>query len=209
MTMKPYTDEQLLNELVKGDTGALDELYRRYARTLYIFCVRLTSLSGPDQGDDLVHDIFLRVIRGAAGFDPRKASFRTWLFRIARNVCIDKIRQQSKMKVARFGNRSAQDESGGSPAGDGLSLDAIPHAGPDAAQVLARDELLRAVRACLGALPDREEREAILLYYMSGRVLEEIGRILGKSTSTAKNRVRSARDKLRECLTGKGVTSAV
>ncbi|MBN2430180.1 MAG: RNA polymerase sigma factor [Acidobacteria bacterium] len=205
--MTPYTDEELMAELVRGETGALDELYRRYARPLYVFCDRLIQLRGTRQAEDLVQDIFLRVIRGAAGFDSRRASFRTWLFRIARHGCIDVLRQRGKVKIvpleeekARSDDPYLRPQAVENPAGSNIQAET------DATQMLVHTEWRQAIRDCIAALPNYEEREAVILYYLGGKVLVEIGRILGKSTSTAKNRVWAARAKLKACLAGKGVS---
>lgn len=194
------TDEQLVERVQKGRSRALDELYRRYARQLYAFCATLTRSSDPE---DLVHDVFLRVIESAGTFNPDRASFRTWLFRIARNRCIDVGRRDSLARQ--------------------ISLDApvnAPH-NPDkptplrhtlaAEQDTIEDTLIResetdAVRACIDALRDDDERQALLLYYFMGNVYREIGDILQKSTSTAKNYVTAARDKVKRCLERKGWT---
>jgi RNA polymerase sigma-70 factor (ECF subfamily) len=83
------TDEQLVEQLQQGQTDALDELYKRYARKLYAFCYNATRSQNPQESEDLVQDVFVRVIKAAHTFNPKKASFRTWMFRIARNRCID------------------------------------------------------------------------------------------------------------------------
>jgi RNA polymerase sigma factor (sigma-70 family) len=67
--------------------------------------------------------------------------------------------------------------------------------------------MMEAVRDCINELKNKDERLAILLYYLGGKVYREIGEILGKSTSTAKNRVQSAQDQIKRCLEAKGVTS--
>jgi RNA polymerase sigma factor (sigma-70 family) len=71
-------------------------------------------------------------------------------------------------------------------------------------QVLIKEAGIDAVRNCIDALAQEEERQAIALYYLVGKVYREIGEILGRSTSTAKNYVTSAREKVKHCLEGKG-----
>ena len=64
-----------------------------------------------------------------------------------------------------------------------------------------------AVRDCLHELADDDERQAILLYYLGGKVCREIGEILGKSLSMGRNRVKSGPEKVRRCPEGKGIDS--
>ena len=71
-------------------------------------------------------------------------------------------------------------------------------------QALIKEAGIDAVRTCIDALAQQEERQAIALYYLVGKVYREIGDILGRSTSTAKNYVTSAREKVKRCLEGKG-----
>ena len=87
------TDEQLLEQLDSGQTEALDELYRRYAAKLYLFCARVTSTS---QAEDVVQDVFMRVIEASGQFDPATAPFRAWIFQIAHNRCIDLLRREQR-----------------------------------------------------------------------------------------------------------------
>ena len=49
--------------------------------------------------EDVVHDVFMRVVEAVDNFNPQKASFRTWIFRIARNRCIDLIRREEKITL--------------------------------------------------------------------------------------------------------------
>ena len=190
--------------LQQGQTDALDALYRRYAAKLYTFC-RYTARTLDAQGlEDLVQDVFLRVIKSAHTYDARRASFRTWLFRIARNRCIDVMRRARRVQML--------------PILDGTEPEAEQEASVppsmlvDERQDTERDvvwaSVLDALRECIEALADESERQAILLYYLGGKVYREIGQVLGKSTSTAKNRIESAQGQLKRCLEGKGIHGA-
>src|SRR3954449_9522734 len=68
-------------------------LYRTYGSELYGFAV--SALGDRGQAEELVQEVFTRVWRHADSFDPGKASFRTWLYGIARNAIIDLKRLQS------------------------------------------------------------------------------------------------------------------
>lgn len=71
--------------VARGETRALEELTRRYERSLHGFIARHT---GDRDADDLYQETWLRVVRAAPRFDPHRR-FSTWLFQIAVNLCRD------------------------------------------------------------------------------------------------------------------------
>jgi len=199
--MDKLTDEQLMEQLQQGQTGALDELYRRYAKKLYAFCHNTTRSKSPQESEDLVQDVFVRLIKAAHTFDPQKASFRTWMFRIARNHCIDVIRRQGIVRFIPIGRRTEQNDHQ-----EELALeDTIADPNENVERSVIKTSVMEAVRDCINELKNQDERQAIVLYYLGGKVYREIGVILGKSTSTARNHVKSAQDQVRGCLERKGI----
>ena len=195
------TDEELMQQLQQGRTGALDQLYSRYARKLYVFCAQATRASGAADAEDLVQDVFLRLIRSAHTFDPQRASFRTWLFRIARNRCIDIGRRRGLVQFVPLLRQAEADEESGKAA---AQADAIATQA-SAEEPVMHAALVQAVRDCLQRLDNANEREAVLLYYLGEKVYREIGEVLGESTSMARNHVKAGQDKVRRCLEGKGI----
>ena len=199
--MKGFSDEQLITDLLQGQTAALDELFARYARKLFIFCDNALGTGDSQDAEDLVQDVFIRVIKAAHSFDPTKASFRTWLYWIARNRCIDIKRKKGRFSFLRLDQQVAID----SPD-EHLPLDETLSAlDEDIESQIIETALHQAIKDCIQVLENEEEREAILLYYLAGKVYREIAEILGKSLSTAKNRVMSAQEKVKACLVGKGI----
>src|ERR1044071_10407384 len=99
----------------RGDAGAFAELVRRHQKALYNFVLRQTR-SAP-AAEDITQETFLRVVQRAAEF-KHEARFSTWLYTIARNLCIDHGR---KMKLRRHPSLDAQaaDDRGSSPLLDG------------------------------------------------------------------------------------------
>jgi RNA polymerase sigma-70 factor (ECF subfamily) len=200
----PPTDEQLMERLQQGQTDALGELYRRHAARLYTFC-RYTTRTLDAQGlEDLVQDVFLRVIKSAHTYDARRASFQTWAFRIARNRCIDVMRRAQRVRMLPILDRAEQ----GDEAGESVPESALVDERQDIEGDVVWASVLDALRACIEALADESERQALLLYYLGGKVYREIGQILGKSTSTAKNRIQSAQRQLKRCLQANGIDGA-
>jgi len=189
--------------LRRGETTALDELYRRHARKIFAFFRSVTAFQNPQDCEDAVHDVFMRVVTGAESFDPSKASFRTWVSRIARNLSIDIMRRGDRTKTVGIGAPSEADTYG-----DGIIPEnQLPDQGESAEATFIRKATARAVRDCIGELENPNEKQAIVLYYLYEKVYREIGEILEESTSMARNRIKTAQAKVRDCLERKGVTT--
>jgi RNA polymerase sigma-70 factor (ECF subfamily) len=197
---KALSDEQLIEFLLQGQTAALDELYERYARKLFVFCDHTLGSGNPQDAEDLVQEIFMRVIKAAHTFDPTKASFRTWLYRIARNRCIDARRRRGRFTFLHLDQHSATDVPDDHPPLEEI----LPAPDENIESQIIETTLNQAIRDCIQALENEEERQAILLYYLAEKVYREIAEILGKSLSTAKNRVHTAQEKVKDCLAAKG-----
>ncbi len=201
--MNKWSDEQLLEQLLAGKTAALDALYQRYADKLFVFCQHITNYRDRQSAEDLVQDVFLRVINSAKTFDSHKAAFRTWLFTIARNRCFDFNRRRARI---RFESLDPVDNPGAAnetPA----PLEQIPHPDADVENTVLKSNRDAAIADCLERLNNPDEREAILLYYLDDRVLREIAETLNCSISTARNRITAAKESLRQCLKAKGYES--
>jgi RNA polymerase sigma-70 factor (ECF subfamily) len=193
-----------MERLQQGQTDALDELYRRYAAKLHTFC-RYTTRTLDAQGvEDLVQDVYMRVIKSAHTYNARRASLRTWLFRIARNRCIDVMRRAQRVRMLPILDRAEQ----GDETGESIPESALVDERQDTERDVVWASVLDALRVCIEALTDESERQALLLYYLGGKVYREIGQMLGKSTSTAKNRIQSAQRQLKRCLEEKGIHGA-
>ncbi|MBU1187143.1 MAG: RNA polymerase sigma factor [Acidobacteria bacterium] len=195
--MDGISDEQLLSNIRNGEKYAINELYRRYARKLFVFIKRTTNLPDPE---DAVHDVFLRIIDKASSFDPTRASFQTWMFRVARNLCIDRHRHKKAVTIIPIeGDRPFSDLKSGS---DPLSF--LAAEGPSQEKMLEERSLERAIGECVDDLRKEEEKQALFLYYFMDRVYREIGQVLGKSVSMVKKHINSALFQLKHCLERKG-----
>ncbi len=86
---------------VSGEEGAR-ALYRAYGDELYGFALR--RLNDPALAEEVVQDVILRAWRHADRFDPQRASERTWLFEIARNLTTDAFRRRSVRPVSANGD---------------------------------------------------------------------------------------------------------
>jgi RNA polymerase sigma-70 factor (ECF subfamily) len=91
--MNRVEDEVLVRRVASGDERALSGLYDRYAGLVYGTGMRYLGDRGA--AEDLVQDVFTSVWKNASGFDPARASFATWVYRITRNRATDLIRRRN------------------------------------------------------------------------------------------------------------------
>ncbi|MCW5939026.1 MAG: sigma-70 family RNA polymerase sigma factor [Fimbriimonadaceae bacterium] len=89
-------ERRWLNALAKGDTEALGGIYELYGEKIYRYTFRM--LGNRSDAEDATAETFLRVLRRSAELRADGA-FRTWLFRIARNLCIDRMRQHKLIEL--------------------------------------------------------------------------------------------------------------
>lgn len=185
------TDEMLVARYRAGDRGAFAELVHRWNKAVYNFCLRQCGSGAA--AEELTQEAFLRVVQTAERFDP-SSRFRTWLFTIARNLCIDHARRQ------RFRRHGSLD----GPAGpkDARSLgetlaEALPRG--DAEREQARTELQARMLEAISGLPD-DQREAFLLRHVCDLPFREVAEVVGANENTVKSRVRYALEQLRVAL---------
>lgn len=173
------SDEKLMDRLQAGEQDALRILYERHARPLYNFAHRL--LADPAAAEEILQETFLRVYRDRAAFRP-VATFKTWVFTIARNLCLDILRSAS---------RSAEVS--------GMPLSEVVDPAPTPLERLARAEREDALRLALADLPP-EDREVLILSRYHGLRYREIAAIVGASEDAVKMRAHRALTRLRKRL---------
>ena len=87
------SDDELMSRFAVGDSRAFDILYLRHEGPLYGFCLGL--LGDEDSAQDSFQETWVRVVEASPEYHPM-GRFRSWVFTIARRVCLDRIRQQNK-----------------------------------------------------------------------------------------------------------------
>ena len=91
------SDEKLIKRILRRRRAAADELFERYYAKIYAYVYRQTG--AVELAQDLTQDIFLTVFTSLGAFDGR-ASFRTWLYRIAANKVTDYYRSRAHREAA-------------------------------------------------------------------------------------------------------------
>jgi RNA polymerase sigma-70 factor, ECF subfamily len=170
-------DRELVARCQAGDAEAFETLYRQHASRLYTLASRMAG--SPEDGEDLLQEIFLQVHRKLGSFKG-EAALGTWIYRLALNHCLDYVRsRQAKMSKLTE------------------TLEAVRSFEPIARREtpIARMDLERA----LERLPDGC-REAFVLHDVEGFDHKEVGNLLGIAEGTSKSQVFKARAKLRALL---------
>lgn len=168
------TDLERMRKVGRGDQRAYRELVDRYLNSIARFAQRLLNDAG--EAEEVAQETFLRLWTQASNFEPR-AKPKTWLYRIARNQCIDRLRKRR--------DASADLEalsSGDRPSG-----------------LLARKETAEEVEAALAALPERQ-RAAITLVHYEGLDGSEACDVLEVSSEALESLLARGRRSLRERL---------
>jgi RNA polymerase sigma-70 factor (ECF subfamily) len=186
---EPVSDEELLRRYLGGEAEAFRPLIQRYEKPIYNFILR--SVRRPDRAEEILQDTFLKVVQRAHDFKGQ-SKFSTWLFTIARNLCIDHSR---KMVFRRHRSLDARTDAGEGPT----LLDRT--ANRDAAvdrRAMAADLQARIAEA-VEDLPE-EQREVFLLRQVEGMPFKEIAEVVGVPENTVKSRMRYALERLQRAL---------
>jgi RNA polymerase sigma-70 factor, ECF subfamily len=179
------TDAAALARAIAGDAEGFGLLVERHSRSVFRLAYRLTG--NEQDAEDVVQETFLRAYKQLKNFEFR-ASFGTWLYRIAANYSLDLIRSRKRHQVER------------PPADEETDVMAsIPATEPGPERVAYSGQLERRIGSALAALSE-QERTAFVLRHFEGFSIEEISATLGLGASAAKHSIFRAVQKLRRAL---------
>ena len=171
--MGPETsDERLMLAFRAGDARAFEVLVRRHRTPVFNFILRFTGHRA--RAEDVLQETWLKVVRSAPEYEA-KAKFTTWVYTIARNLCVDSARKESYRQAASLEAPAAGAEGDeGRPLGEALPDEGVsPERGAYNARV--RPLLERA----LASLPE-EQREVFVLREYSGIPFKEIAEVTAR-----------------------------
>jgi RNA polymerase sigma factor (sigma-70 family) len=171
------------SQAVRSNAAAFTAVYERHHRALYRYC---RSLLGDDEeARDALQSTMAKAF-AALRFEERDFEVRPWLFRIAHNEAVSRLRQR---RVA-------------------VDLDVVDTLATDSlAQTVEMRERLAQLRADLEDLPERQ-RAALVMRELSGLGHAEIAAVIGGSPQTVKQTIFEARSALHECVEGRGMACA-
>ena len=180
-------DEDLMVLYQRGEVRAFEVLLTRHRKPVYNFILRFVG--DKETAEDLLQEAFMRVIKGAEAY-KRQAKFMTWLYTIARNLCVDQTRRRKHRKHASLDAPiDASDDSG-------TLLDVIPSNEMASDRKSVNKELHETMQRAVAALSE-EQREVFLMREILDLPFKQIADVVGVPENTVKSRMRYALEKLR------------
>ncbi len=179
----------LVQALQRGDPRACDEIVQQYSGKIYNVALRLTG--HPNEAEEILQETFINACRGAESFEGR-SSLATWLYRIATNNGLMRLRRKETPTVSLDIFDSTAAEDGGAP----LDLHDWQW---EPESLLLTDELRAAMDESVAQLPE-SLRAVFVLRDLEGLSTKETAEVLGISQSSVKVRLHRARMQLRRQL---------
>ncbi|MDM5329356.1 RNA polymerase sigma factor SigW [Neobacillus sp. CF12] len=176
-----------IKQVIKGDQDAFAEIVEIYSNSIYQLGYRM--LGNRHEAEDVAQEAFIRAYVNIKSFN-QDLKFSTWLFRIATNLCIDRIRKKKP-------DYYLDAEVSGT---DGLTMySQLSSNAPLPENELESLELQETVQKEILKLPEKY-RSVIVLKYIEELSLNEISEILDMPLGTVKTRIHRGREALRQQL---------
>lgn len=183
----PVSDEELVRRAQQGKVEAFEELVRRYERKVYNITYRL--LGNEEDATEALQDTFLRTYRSISRF-KFKSSFYTWLYRIATNVSLTKLRRRKTQETVSLDEPIKNT--------DDLKYD-IPDSHTTPEQAFEQKRLRERLQEAIARLPE-EYRTVVVMRDLEGLSNEEVSATLGITVPAVKSRLHRGRMALRAQL---------
>jgi RNA polymerase sigma-70 factor (ECF subfamily) len=179
-------DAAAVAQVLAGDRDAFGVLVERHSRAVFGLAFRMTG--NEQDAEEVVQETFMKAYSRLARFESR-ASFGTWLYRIAVNCGLDVLARR----------RPGQAHTVAADAGPGGDQALLASPGPGPERLLLSREVEHQVGQAMAAL-SRNERAAFLLRHLEGKSIDDIAAVLGMRAGAAKNCVFRAVQKMRRAL---------
>lgn len=182
-------DAALMLRVREGDTAAFEALVEKYKQPVFGLVYR--HLLDATEAEDVAQNVFLQVFKSARRYRVT-AKFSTWLFTIARNLCLNEIRRRSRHPADSLDQAAAHDEHEAPRQFEDAKVTPPP-------DLVLRRELEAKVEEAIAALPEKQ-RTALLLCREEELSYEDIAKVVGCSLSATKSLIHRARETLKEQL---------
>jgi RNA polymerase sigma-70 factor (ECF subfamily) len=189
MAGTPDPDSDLMLRVKRGDRHAFESLVDKYKQPVLNLVYR--TLHDAHEAEDLAQRVFIQVFRSADRYQPT-AKFATWLFTIARNLCLNEIRRRTRHPaVSLDATESGDDDHPARMVADVRSVEPT--------QALLQAELEAMIGQAVDQLPEAQ-RTALLLCRQEDVSYEDIAAVLGCSVSATKSLIHRGRETLKQRL---------
>ena len=176
----PPSENDLLKRVgLTQDRDAFASLFAIFAPRVKAYMMKVGS--DPASSEEITQETFIRVWRKAGQFDPKKASAVTWIFTIARNLRIDRLRKENR------------------PTFDPDDPIFIPETSQTPLENMEQSTIVERVKLSISGLPE-DQREVVQLSFIEGLSHQEIADAIGLPLGTVKSRLRLSFVKLRHAL---------
>lgn len=180
-------ETELIENAKSGDLEAYAEIIKLYKTKIYNVCYRI--LGSREEAEDISQETFIKVYSNLDKYN-REYKFSTWVYKIATNLCIDRIRK--KKPIYSLDNKWDDEE-----AMDWYST--IPDHGKTPEEVVIANEQSKLIQEVFIRLPIKY-RTIMTLKYVNELSLQEISKIVNLSISTVKTRLHRGREYARQLL---------
>jgi len=181
-------DEQLIFDYLKGDEESLELLVQKYLKTIYSFTYRYVG--NRQDAEDVMQEVFVKVWRNLKKFDQQK-SFKTWIFAIAKNTALDRLKKKKVIPFSYFENER----------GENMITETLIDPSPLPDELLEKASMAQILTSAMEKLLPKY-RMVLFLRYNDHFTFREIGESLGEPLHTVKGRHRRALILLKELISG-------
>jgi RNA polymerase sigma-70 factor (ECF subfamily) len=182
-------DAALMLRVKRGDLKAFEALAEKYKQPIVNMMYRM--LRDPDEAEDLAQSVFIRVYQSAKRYEA-SAKFSTWIFTIARRLCLNEIRRRGRHRSESLDSRPTDREEQAPRQFE----DAKTFSPPEA---YLHGELAEKIEEAVAQLPEKQ-RLAMVLCRQEELSYEEMARVLRCSVPATKSLIHRGRETLKEKL---------
>lgn len=175
--MDKLSDQHYINQIMQGDTNVFSVLVDRYKEM--IFTLALKMVKNREEAEEVSQDTFIKIYNSLNKFKG-DSKFSTWIYKIAYNTCLDRLKKNKKEENTIFINEFS---------------DHLVKTLDNALSALEEKERKQTIQNCLNLL-SREENFLLTLYYFDDQNLDEIAKIMDINTNNVKVKLFRSRKKL-------------
>lgn len=178
------SDSYLVERALDGDIAGFEKLVTRYQNKIMGYVGRMTN-GDREEAEDITQEAFIKAYRSLDSFRGQ-ASFSTWLYKIATNLCIDRARTRKRRPQQAYSldePYDKEDDKGGREIADSRF---------EPSKGVEREEMRAIVRQTVAEMPEKQ-RQVLIMCDLQGMAYENIAEVLGIPLGTVKSRIFHAR----------------